>query len=211
VTRIHILSKTPMVGHAKTRLQPLLGANGSAALHAALLQHTLSVVRTSGIPSLLHLDAEPTSRLREELEQSGQHWTIQVPGDLGQRMSACMNAAERSLVIGTDCPLLNPAWLCAAARSPHPLVLGPAEDGGYWLVGLELGDDQTQNLRTRATLFEGMTWSTERVLFETLTRARSIGLDVAMLPTSWDLDLPEDVHRLRHHPACPAHLLQYLS
>lgn len=210
MTRIHILSKTPRAGHAKTRLQPLLGADGAAALHAALLQHTLRVVRNSGIPSLLHLDSDPPSPLREELEKTGQLWTIQVPGDLGQRMSACMVAGERSVVIGTDCPWLSPAWLAAAARCPHPLVLGPAEDGGYWLIALELGNQPAQNLQTKAALFEGMTWSTDQVLHQTLGRARTIGLDVAMLPTSWDLDLPEDVHRLRHHPACPAHLLPHL-
>jgi rSAM/selenodomain-associated transferase 1 len=210
VTRIHILAKNPIPGHAKTRLQPLLGAEGAAALHGALLQHTLTVVRASGIPSLLHLDSEPQPRLRESLDDCGQLWTIQVSGDLGQRMSACMREGERSVVIGTDCPFLAPEWLGAAAQSQHPLVLGPAEDGGYWLIALRLGNHPVQNLRICSALFERMQWSTDRVLVETLGRARNIGLDVGMLPSSWDLDLPEDVLRLRRHPACPALLLPHL-
>jgi glycosyltransferase A (GT-A) superfamily protein (DUF2064 family) len=95
------------------------------------------------------------------------------------------------LLIGTDCPVLQPVHLRQAAVAlldSADAVLQPAEDGGYVLVGLR---------RPQPALFLGMTWSTDRVLADTRARAREAGLRVHELDTLWDVDRPEDLARWR--------------
>ncbi len=113
-------------------------------------------------------------------------------GDLGSRM---LDAFERLapapvLLIGTDCPAMNPADLRVAAdvlRSGSDAVFLPAEDGGYCLVGLA---------RPVRRLFEGIAWGTDTVMSGTRATLRAVGLSWAEPATLWDVDRPEDVDRL---------------
>ena len=119
---------------------------------------------------------------------------VQPDGDLGQRMHTafrlhCVDGPL--LLIGTDCPALQPAHLRLAARAlieGNDAVICPAEDGGYVLVGLR---------RPQASLFDAMPWSTDRVMADTRARAQAAGLRVRELDTLWDVDLPSDLPRLR--------------
>jgi hypothetical protein len=115
----------------------------------------------------------------------------QVDGDLGARMHAALQDNCPALVIGTDCPALEPTHLRAAAdalRDGADAVIIPAEDGGYVLIGLR---------RPQPRLFADMQWGTETVLAQTRRRAAEIGLAVRELAPLWDVDVPEDLDRMR--------------
>jgi rSAM/selenodomain-associated transferase 1 len=122
-------------------------------------------------------------------------WTLveQPAGDLGERMRriATLGLAESDAVIlmGNDCPALDGDYLRAAggALQEQPVVIGPAEDGGYVLLGLR---------RIDAALFSDMPWGTERVFDMTLQRLQQLDWRPALLPALWDVDRPEDLSRL---------------
>jgi rSAM/selenodomain-associated transferase 1 len=111
-------------------------------------------------------------------------------GDLGERLartfeSAFASGAERVVIIGSDCPEVKSADIRTAWKElkTHDLVVGPAIDGGYWLIGMRQAHPQ---------LFDGITWSSEKVLGETLQRARSLGLSIQLLRILSDIDTEED-------------------
>jgi len=113
--------------------------------------------------------------------------------DLGGRLASAFtellsDPSDRAVVIGADCPDLDPAVIrqAFAALDGHDLVLGPARDGGYYLIGLR---------RPSPSLFEAVSWGTDRVLSETLERAASAGLGVETLQVLDDIDTPEDLVR----------------
>jgi rSAM/selenodomain-associated transferase 1 len=142
---ILVFARAPVPGHVKTRLIPLLGTHGAAALHRKLTEHALAVAHESGIgpvelwctPSIEDAFFQSCrERFKAELH-------LQSEGDLGMRMlDAFENALGRSrqaLLIGSDCPSLTAAELRSAARALHngrDAVFCPAEDGGYTLIGL---------------------------------------------------------------------------
>jgi hypothetical protein len=118
-------------------------------------------------------------------------YTAQSDGDLGRRLLAAFTAARdagigRAVMVGTDCPELQAAHLEQAlqALGDHDLVLGPAADGGYYLIGAR---------RPCPGLFRDMPWSTDRVLALTLARARDAGLRVRLLDLLRDLDTADDL------------------
>jgi rSAM/selenodomain-associated transferase 1 len=118
---------------------------------------------------------------------------IQRGEDLGARLVAAfdelLRVSDRAVVMGSDCPDLDPETIrmAFAALDDHALVLGPARDGGYYLIGLKA---------PAPALFEGIAWGTERVLAETLERARRLGLATRSLEVLADLDTPDDLVRL---------------
>jgi uncharacterized protein len=127
----------------------------------------------------------------------------QPPGDLGARMDAALRAAlergERALLVGTDCPALDLAHLARAADAlAHcDAVVGPAEDGGYVLIGLARPLD----------LFTAIEWGTPTVLAATRARLAATGARWHELPTLWDVDGPADLARWqaqREAPRLPA-------
>jgi rSAM/selenodomain-associated transferase 1 len=116
---------------------------------------------------------------------------IQSAGELGQRMSeafreAFAQGAERAVIVGTDCPELSPDVLAeafGALRNRVPVVVGPALDGGYYLLGMSAFFPE---------LFDGIDWSTDRVLAQTLQRAQALGKAYHLLPPLRDVDTEED-------------------
>ena len=180
----------------KTRLAPLLGAEGAALLHAALAERALSTAAASRIgevelwcaPDAGHpFFAGCAERFHAVLR-------AQPGGDLGARMGAAFqraHAAGRSLiVIGSDCPALTAQDLrnAADALATHDAVFAPAEDGGYVLVGLS---------RPVAGIFDGIPWGTERVMEQTRARLATAGARWKSLRMLWDVDRPEDYARLQ--------------
>jgi rSAM/selenodomain-associated transferase 1 len=124
---------------------------------------------------------------------------IQVEGSLGQRLAEGARAAlahcSRAVLIGADCPGLNADYVreIILRLGPNsPIVLGPAEDGGYVAIGLTAFDP---------LLFSHIDWGSDRVLNQTLQRLHRLGWRYALMPTLWDVDRPEDLERLRReHP-----------
>jgi rSAM/selenodomain-associated transferase 1 len=184
--RLVIFTRFPEPGKAKTRLIPALGAERAAELHRCLTEHTLRAARTSGLAFEVRITGAPPSAFATWLG-SDVRLVDQGEGDLGQRMRRATGTGP-VLFIGSDLPDLQAEHLIEAARllQTEEVVLGPAEDGGYWALGLTAGCDP---------LFEKMPWGSDRVFEITLARLRGAGIEPALLPTLADCDRPEDLAR----------------
>lgn len=184
-----IFAKAPEPGRVKTRLIPILRAGEAAELHEALLLDTLDVVRSCA-DAVVAFAPAGGRRTLERLLGPGARLVGQGPGDLGARLARMFDqlcgGGRPVLAVGSDCPGLTVARIlgAAAALGRADVVLGPALDGGYYLVGLR---------KPRPELFGDMPWSTPAVLELTQRRATEAGLRVELLEPARDLDTPEDL------------------
>jgi rSAM/selenodomain-associated transferase 1 len=193
--KVLVFAKAPLPGFAKTRLAPLLGQVGAAALQSKLIEHALQTARGAGTYDVeLHGDPAEDDFLRSCAQRHGVRLVSQSGGDLGARMHAALGQAlatcAQVLLIGSDCPALTREHLGLAAtalRTGADAVFVPAEDGGYALIGLT---------RCDARLFAGIAWSTSEVMDETRARLRKLGWRWRELDTLWDVDTPGDYERL---------------
>ena len=190
--RIAVFAKAPAAGTVKTRLIPLLGPEGAARLHASLVRHALAAA-IEARPSELQLWCAPDAAHPFFAECAARFWCglqAQAGGDLGARMANAFRAGTPLILIGSDCPALDGAYVerAWAALRANDAVIGPAEDGGYVLVGLA---------RPVAALFERMPWGDASLMSRTRERVAKLGLRCAELETLWDVDRPEDYHRMR--------------
>ncbi|MEG4280936.1 TIGR04282 family arsenosugar biosynthesis glycosyltransferase [Microcoleus sp. MON1_C1] len=192
--KLIVFTRYPEPGTTKTRLIPVLGKTGAANLHRLMAQRTIACA----------LSLEKSRRLSVEIHRAGgseqlmQDWLgsdiicqNQIDGDLGARMTAAFeksfnSGVEKTAIIGTDCPDLKAEIMAQAFEklSQHDLVLGPAQDGGYYLIGLR---------RSIPELFAGIHWGTSQVFACTRAIAQKLDLNIAYLPTLADIDLPEDL------------------
>ena len=190
---LHMLARSPIPGRVKTRLIPALGEEGACDLQRRLLYHALQLPGTNFSQRFLWLDDTPDAELETLAENLGWVLVEQPAGDLGERMRriATLGLAESDAVvlIGNDCPALDAVYLddACAALQEEPVVLGPAEDGGYVLLGLR---------RIDALLFNNLPWGTDQVLAMTCERVQQLGWGHRLLPVLWDVDRPEDLPRL---------------
>ncbi|MGB7256860.1 MAG: TIGR04282 family arsenosugar biosynthesis glycosyltransferase [Pseudolabrys sp.] len=196
---IAVLAKAPIPGLAKTRLIPELGAHGAAVLQERLTERTVeTAVAADTGPVTLWCASELDHAAFQELAARFQVVLKRQPdGDLGDRMLGAIAAAGRpALVIGTDCPALEPAHLRTAAdalRGGADVVVIPAEDGGYVLIGARM---------PQPALFSAMPWGTSTVMAETRARLVAHRLAAIELSPLWDVDRPADLARMeREHPA----------
>jgi rSAM/selenodomain-associated transferase 1 len=178
-----LFTRWPAPGKAKTRLIPALGADGAAALHKRLTERMVGIVRAAGLPLEVRSTGAEAQAFRDWL---GDDISVidQGEGDLGERLARTAQTTP-VLLLGADVPDVTPEHLTEAAAllARQPLVIGPAEDGGYWLLGLSAPMPQ---------LFTGIAWGTETVFAETVARAAS---PPALLPMLADLDRPDDLVR----------------
>jgi len=192
-----VFAKAPQAGFAKTRLIAALGAQGAAHLAERLLFATLEHAREADIgPVQLCVTPDRTHPAFALAAQRGSTTlSDQGDGDLGVRMARAfervLSTHDHALLIGTDAPQLDAAYLRAAATALNEAdaVFGPAADGGYVLVGLR---------RTTPELFTGMRWSHNKVMAGTRERLAALGLRHVELPVLHDIDEPAD---LCHLPA----------
>jgi len=193
---IAIFARAPVAGEAKTRLIPRLGAEGAAALQHALIHRALATAVAAELGSV-SLWCSPDCEHPAFVSFSKRFGVPLYPqrgADLGARMFHAFSRLclqREALLIGTDCPALTVAELRTAARALQEgddAVIVPAEDGGYVLVGLR---------HPVASLFYGIPWGSDGVMDHTRVRLRSADLRWHELPSSWDVDRPEDLDRLR--------------
>jgi rSAM/selenodomain-associated transferase 2/rSAM/selenodomain-associated transferase 1 len=189
-----VFARYPEPGTSKTRLIPALGPRGAADLHRKMTEHTLSWARRWKRRFSGSLQVHCTGRS----EESFQEWLgpdlsfrPQPEGDLGARMhqafrQAFQEGVGKVVVVGTDCPGLSEDLTqeAFAALDQNEVALGPAQDGGYYLIGLGRPEEE---------LFRGIPWGTGEVLAKTLETARRLGLRVSLLETLDDVDRPEDL------------------
>lgn len=196
--QIAIFAKAPVAGYAKTRLIPLLGRQGAAALQAFLIRRTIETAIQSPLrPISLWCAPDQSHDLFVSLGREFNIAThLQFGSDLGARMLNSFEALTPMgplVLIGTDCPALAADDLvqCASAlRAGTDVAFIPAEDGGYALIGLRKPVPQ---------LFEDMPWGTGEVMSRTRDRLRELKLDVFEARELWDIDTPADF--LRAHSA----------
>jgi hypothetical protein len=195
--RIQIFAKAPVPGQVKTRLIPAVSAEQAAALHVQLVRKTLSMVTNARLcPVELWCAPSKKDDFFKDCARDFKIWLREQEGqDLGARMAHAFQAGFKDacpiVLIGTDCPALNEQDLLEALQvlnSGHDAVLGPAEDGGYYLIGLQ---------QARPSLFKEIPWGSSTVFDQTLARMKASGLRSHTLRQLWDLDRPEDLLRLR--------------
>ena len=186
-----IFTRYPEAKKTKTRLIPVLGAEGAANLHRQLTETIITQVKElQEVLIEVHFTGGNQQLMQAWL---GENITYrqQTEGDLGKRMATAFqtafnNGIEKAVIIGSDCPALNSQIITEAfaALSQHELVLGPATDGGYYLIGLK---------RLIPELFTGINWGTSEVLQQTVAIAENLKLAVSYLTTLSDVDRPEDL------------------
>lgn len=188
---LQIFSKAPVVGKVKTRLISALGEQGATRLHQKLVRYCLHKftpvfsVQLWCYPNELHPFFD---ECKTEFDISLHR---QQGNDLGERMANALASSipNSTVLIGTDCPSLTVALIQNAftALQQYQVVLGPAEDGGYVLIGMH------QKL---PELFVDVPWGSSSVLKTTRSRLDNLELKWYELPTQWDVDRPEDLVRL---------------
>lgn len=194
---LQVFAKAPVAGQVKTRLIPSLGAERAASLYAQLVHWTLRTAQHSAFSRVeLWCAPDPDHAFFAECATRFEVSLYRQQGtDLGLRMGfALQNALRRApiaMLIGSDCPALNCDDLRGAAEilahGHDHLVLGPAHDGGYVLLGLR---------RFSWTLFRDLPWGSDRVLAHTRERLAQMHWRWRELPKQWDVDRPEDLPRL---------------
>ena len=192
-TVIQVFARAPVPGQTKTRLIPAFGAEGAAKIHLHLLRQTATVVSRAecGTSELWCMPDDSHPEFRRLERAFGIPLHQQVGADLGARLGHAVQAGlERStgvILIGTDCPDLSTYDLEQAAQHLHrgvDAVLGPATDGGYYLLALR---------RFAPNLFADIAWGTDRVLGQTRKRLRDLRWHWRELRELADVDRPEDV------------------
>ncbi len=196
--RILLFARAPFLGQVKTRLEPLLGSEKSLELHRAMslrIAGLLSSIKLA--PWQLWVSADESNEFflsicnREDIH-------LQIGNNLGEKIAGSMHEAllkpgvNGVIVIGSDCPGFDEAYLESAIKQLyecHDIVLGPAEDGGYVLIGMKAPNP---------TVFKGVEWGTDRVLEQTITNIDSLNLSYVLLEPLWDVDRPEDLDRLQN-------------
>lgn len=188
IRRIIVFGREPIPGRVKTRLARDIGAEKAAAIYQTLLERTLSEAIATGVPVMFSLAEPLTGRWTPP---QGLRSEVQEAGDLGQRMHKAFlrgfsEGADLVLLIGSDCPTVTRVHLLRAFEllGTTPVVLGPAEDGGYWGIGQQApGVD----------CFSGVPWSSPDTL--QVTSERLLGMDIQWgeMETLSDVDTVEDL------------------
>ncbi len=194
-----LFTRYPEPGKTKTRLIPALGADGAAALQKKMTEHTLATLRQFRDGDVARQEpvaidvrfAGGDEQLMRQWLGSTWHYTPQGDGDLGDRLSrAFRNAfdhgAQAALAIGIDCPDITAELISEAFcnMSLVDVVLGPAADGGYYLIGLSV---------FRPELFQGIAWGTDKVFQQTASCADRLNLTITALQMLADVDRPSDL------------------
>ena len=189
-----LFTRYPEPGRTKKRLIPALGSEEAAALHRRMAEQTLTIARElkmiRPVEIELHYEGGDEHLMRQWLGP-GLKFVAQSKGNLGRRMAtafqnAFQSGASRVVIIGTDCPELTSEILSSGfdGLATTELMLGPARDGGYYLIGLR---------RPVPALFADIPWGTEAVFQRTIAIAKQIGLTIKQLPVLADIDRPEDL------------------
>lgn len=187
-----IFARNEVVGKVKTRLAATIGNEKAFLIYKRLLKHIFHITSA--------LTFQKTVFYSDYIEQQDL-WdnaiygkALQQGADLGEKMKNAFahvfaEGAKSAVIIGTDCPQLSSKILqkAFAALAHYDIVIGPANDGGYYLLAMK---------KLYAPLFSGITWSTHLVLAQTLERCKQLNLSFFQLPPLTDVDNEEDLHKV---------------
>lgn len=181
-----VYGKAPVSGRVKTRLAATIGADAACAFYKACAEHVVQAV--GGSAWQVHVWTSSADDVDQVAAWLSHPTYAQVGSTLGDRMAHTMAAytPHACVIIGSDTPDIDASTIDAAftALQSNDVVLGPAYDGGYYLIGMQ---------RPLPALFTDIEWSTSRVLTQTLHAAQSIGATVHMLPVMRDIDTVDDL------------------
>lgn len=187
--KLIIFAKAPRAGEVKTRLAAKYGAQKACDIYRELLGKVAKNLRGLKAVEIRFAPADGESELREYL-QPGWNLKPQGEGELGERLQRAIGealeaGARKVVVIGADCPEVEERDVRQAWKEleKHDLVLGPAADGGYWLIAMK---------SLHAELFRDIPWSSDQVLGRTLKKARELQLRIQLLRILSDIDTPEN-------------------
>ena len=191
---LFLFTRFPQPGRTKTRLIPALGAVGAADLQRQMTEYLLrrfqKICQARPLTLEVHFAGGSKAQMRRWLGDTAVLMP-QCQGDLGERLTFALQQGfagglQQILVVGSDCPDITEAQIKQAltALETHDVVLGPAVDGGYYLIGLN---------HLHAPLFKDIPWSTAQVLERTRAIAHQSDLSVALLTPLSDIDRPEDL------------------
>ena len=217
--RLIIFTRYPVPGKTKTRLIPALGEQGAADLHSRMAEYTLLNLLILGCDQSLEIGIYYSGGDRTLMQnwldpiissffENDSHSRInpifyhaQIGEDLGNRMQGAFedgfkNKIEKIIIIGTDCPDLSPHLIEETfwALNSQDVVLGPARDGGYYLIGLS---------QSFPMLFNHIDWGSDRVLAQTKKIIEQEKLSVYDLPVLTDVDRPDDLYIWQSKKVCP--------
>jgi uncharacterized protein len=184
--RLVVFARFPEAGACKTRLIAAIGPERAANVHRQLTERTVQVLKASGNAVTVAATGAPLSSFRLWLG-STVDLVEQVEGDLTAKLMAFLDPSP-VVFFGADTPDLAPHHVKAALAGlkTHDVVIGPAEDGGYYLIGMRTPLPE---------LLIDMPWSTEHVMLETLARLARLAIEPLLLETLADCDRPEDLAR----------------
>ncbi len=187
---LQIFAKAPILNQVKTRLIPDLGSEAATALHKKLTLHCLNLLAPE-FNTQLWCTPQTNHPFFTACQQYPLSLHQQQGKDLGAKMAFALGSTSLpTLLIGSDCPSLQLANIQAgfdALQSGYQVVLAPAEDGGYVLIGMQ---------KVIPELFQSMPWGTNQVLAITRQRLKALNVNWYELETQWDVDRYEDVLRL---------------
>jgi uncharacterized protein len=197
-----LFARPPVPGRVKTRLSPSLPAPAACALYAAMLADAARAMAAARSDRRVVFWADEPGPASAPAEVGAFDARRQHGADLGARLARAFGEliasdSDRAVILGADCPSLDAGTLdrALAALDRSDAVIGPARDGGYYLIGLA---------RPRPSLFEGIAWGTSSVFAQTIERAATASLRVEELEPREDIDTPEDLVRfLAHAVASP--------
>lgn len=181
-----IFVKNPVKGKVKTRLAADVGEERALKIYNDLLEFSKSLIYSGLNTYVFHSPV-----LLQDLFWSGAQNELQVKGDLGVKMSTAINQVlsegnDKAIVIGSDCFEISQNHIKQAfkALDKNDLVVGPAKDGGYYLIGMN---------SLQSEIFENMPWSQSALLTETLAKAKTLNLKYELLEELSDVDYVTDL------------------
>ncbi len=196
-----VMAKAPRAGEVKTRLSGALKPEEARALYVAFLSDTFALMEEvleerEELTLALCYTPEGGEEAFEEVEREGSMMFPQRGDDLGERLTNCFSdlfelGFGAVVVIGADSPTLPGEYVFDAFEcfeTGDEVVIGPTEDGGYYLVGMR---------KLHSRIFEGIPWGAAGALNATIDRAKEAELDLVLLPEWYDVDTPEDLERLK--------------
>ena len=202
---ILLFTRYPHPGKCKTRLIPEYSAAAAADIHRQLVAHshkTISNYLAQHNNTTYHIYYTDAS-VKEMKDWLGEQQFVKQQGqNLGERMAGALRtalqSAERCLLMGSDCPGITPELLQngLAALQENDIVLGPAYDGGYYLIGMR----KKPSFKQIEHLFSDIPWGSAKVLTRTIERIQELQLPFQLLPQLHDIDTPDDLHYFNNHP-----------
>jgi uncharacterized protein len=193
-----VAAKAPLSGKVKTRLHSVLSVDDATELYRCFLKDTLALMDSvPGTDVVISYTPEGSEHLFEGIATAGHRLLLQRGESFGDKLFHALadllsEGFDNAVIMDADSPTLPREFLARAfdalAQPGDRVVLGPAADGGYYLIGVK---------RPHRRLFERITWSSELVLGETIARAREVGLEVVLLPEWYDVDSVSEFERLK--------------